>query len=166
MLDTTEPSVNSLLRRARAAFDARLPVSGRERAPRLPNSKRERDIVGSFADAIETGDIDAVVALLTDDAWLTMPPEPYKYQGQAAIGTFLRDRTVRRGRARFHADPRQTPSQHSASTSHPPNRDRATIRNARPHASGRADLGDAAWFGDSSVFPQFGLPRRYRRKQR
>ena len=76
MLDTTEPSVNSLLRRARAAFDARLPVSGRERAP-LHNSKRERDIVGSFSDAIETGDIDAVVALLTDaNALLTMPPEP------------------------------------------------------------------------------------------
>jgi hypothetical protein len=32
MLDTTEPSVNSLLRRARAAFDTRLPATGRERA--------------------------------------------------------------------------------------------------------------------------------------
>src|SRR5205814_4619885 len=74
MLDTTEPSVNSLLRRARAAFESRLPASGRERAP-LPNSKLERDIVGRFAEAIETGDTDAVVALLTEDAWLTMPPE-------------------------------------------------------------------------------------------
>src|SRR5829696_9466610 len=96
MLATTEASVNSLLRRARAAFESRLPASGRDRAP-LPNSKLERDVVGRFAEAIQSGDTDAVVALLTDDAWLTMPPEPYEYQGHTAIGGFLRDRTVRRG---------------------------------------------------------------------
>ena len=67
MLDTTATSVNSLLRRARAAFESRLPAAGRERAP-FPDSKPERDAVGSFADAIEAGDIDAMVALLTDDA--------------------------------------------------------------------------------------------------
>jgi RNA polymerase sigma-70 factor (ECF subfamily) len=39
--------------------------------------------------------------LLTDDAWLTMPPEPYEYQGHDAIGAFLRDRTVRRGAPRL-----------------------------------------------------------------
>src|SRR5437764_2023225 len=72
MLDTTAHSVNSLLRRARAAFEPRLPAAGRERAP-LPDSKRERDTVGRFADAIQTGDIDGLVALLTDEAWLTMP---------------------------------------------------------------------------------------------
>ena len=96
MLDLTEPAVNGLLRRARAALETRLPAVGLERA-RLPDSKRERDAVGSFADAIEAGDVDGVVALLTDEAWLTMPPEPYEYQGRAAIGAFLRDRTERRG---------------------------------------------------------------------
>jgi RNA polymerase sigma factor (sigma-70 family) len=49
MLETTEPSVNNLLRRARAAFESRLPAADRERAP-LPNSKLERDIVGRFAE--------------------------------------------------------------------------------------------------------------------
>ena len=43
-----------------------------------------------FAEAFETGDVDAIVALLTDDAWLTMPPVPLEYQGPAAIGEFLR----------------------------------------------------------------------------
>ena len=33
-----------------------------------------------------------VVSLLTDDAWLTMPPEPHEYQGHAAIATFLDNR--------------------------------------------------------------------------
>ena len=67
MLETSEASVNSLLRRARAAFESRLPAAGRERAP-LPNSKRERDTVGRFAETVENGDIDGMVALLADDA--------------------------------------------------------------------------------------------------
>jgi RNA polymerase sigma-70 factor (ECF subfamily) len=81
---------------ARAAFETRLPAAGRERPP-LPNSKCERDIVGRFADAFEAGDMDRVVELVTDDAWLTMPPESYAYQGPAAIGVFLHDRAGRRG---------------------------------------------------------------------
>jgi RNA polymerase sigma-70 factor, ECF subfamily len=66
MLETTEPLVNSLLRRARAPFESRLPAAGREQAP-LPDSKLERDIVVRFADAVEAADFDALVALLTDD---------------------------------------------------------------------------------------------------
>src|SRR5262249_40201430 len=69
MLKTSEAWVNSLLRRARAASETRLPATGRERAP-LPNSKLEREIVGRFAETVENGDIDAMVALLTADAWL------------------------------------------------------------------------------------------------
>src|SRR5580700_7539666 len=117
MLQTSEASIHSLLRRARAAFQSRLPAAGRERAP-LPDSKRERDTVGRFADAIQTGDIEGVVALLTDDAWLTMPPEPYEYRGPAAIGAFLSDRTITRG-APLLGPPAPTPSQHSALTSQP-----------------------------------------------
>jgi RNA polymerase sigma factor (sigma-70 family) len=92
MLGTSEPSVNGLLRRARSG----LPSAGRERAP-LPGSRREREIVGRLADAFEAGDIDGVVALLTDDAWLRMPPEPQEFQGREAIRAFLVDRQARRG---------------------------------------------------------------------
>ena len=38
-----------------------------------------------------------MVALLTDDAWLTMPPLPHAYQGHAAIAAFLRGAEERRG---------------------------------------------------------------------
>jgi len=160
MLATTEPSVNSLLRRARA-FDARLPASGRERAP-FPDSKRERDIVGRFADAIETGDIDAVVALLTDDAWLTMPPEPYEYQGQAAIGTFLRDRTVRRGA------PLLVPTRANTQPAFGVYFPTPQTEIARPYAMlvltlQGEQISAITGFRDSSVFPQFGLPRTLRR---
>jgi RNA polymerase sigma-70 factor, ECF subfamily len=88
MLDVTEAAVNSGLQRARSALETRLPSAGRERAP-LPQSVRERELVGRFADAFEGGDVDAIVALLTDDAWLTMPPVPLEYQGPAAIARFL-----------------------------------------------------------------------------
>jgi RNA polymerase sigma-70 factor (ECF subfamily) len=156
-LDTTEASVNSLLRRARAAFESRLPASGRDRAP-LPNSKLERDIVGHFAEALERGDSDAVVALLTDDAWLTMPPEPYEYQGRSTIGAFLSNRTVRRG------SPRLVPTRANGQPAFGCYFPTPQTEIARPAAMLVLTLeGDRisaiTWFGDSSVFPHFGLPR-------
>ena len=45
-----------------------------------------------FADAFEAADTDRLLALLTDDAWLTMPPEPVEYQGHAAIAEFFQTR--------------------------------------------------------------------------
>ena len=88
LLDTSTASVNSGLQRARAAIEQRLPAAGRERAP-LPRSAAERRLVGRFADAFEAGDVDTVVELLTDDAWLTMPPVPLEYQGRERIARFL-----------------------------------------------------------------------------
>ena len=160
MLETTEASANSLLRRARAAFESRLPASGRERAP-LPNSKLERDIVGRFADAVEAGDVDGMVSLLTDDAWLTMPPEPYEYQSPTAIGAFLRGREVARGAMRLV--PTRANGQPAFACYVPS----AQAEIARPYALFVLTLeGDRisviTWFGDSSVFPHFGLPRALR----
>jgi RNA polymerase sigma-70 factor (TIGR02960 family) len=87
MLDSSEVSVNSALRRARASLDTQLPPRDRDRAP-LPRSAREREIVTRFVDAFEGADIDRMIALLTEDAWMTMPPEPLEYQGRAAIAEF------------------------------------------------------------------------------
>ena len=91
ILDSTEVSVNSALQRARAALSAHLP-SDRERAP-LPRSSRERAVVGRFVEAFEDADIEGLIALLTDDAWLTMPPEPVEYQGPEAIAGFFLSRS-------------------------------------------------------------------------
>ena len=87
MLDTTEATVNSALQRARSALTARMPAA-RERAP-LPDSSEERKLAEEFADAFELGDMDRVVAMLSEDAWVTMPPEPLEYHGHAAIAAFL-----------------------------------------------------------------------------
>ena len=96
MLEGSEASVNSALQRARSTLDSRLPVS-RERAP-LPGSATERELVTRFAEAFVGDNVDAVVELLTEDALLTMPPEPLEYQGQEAIANFLLDRGHRQGR--------------------------------------------------------------------
>ena len=80
MLQASEASVNSALQRARATMAHRLPGPDRERAP-LPRSARERDIATRFATAFALDDIDAVVALLTEDAWFTMPPVTLEFQG-------------------------------------------------------------------------------------
>jgi RNA polymerase sigma-70 factor (ECF subfamily) len=90
MLEATEASVTSALQRARATLDTRLPVN-RERAP-LPGSNSERELLGRFAEAFEQGDVEKVVELLTDDALLTMPPQPLEYEGPEAIAAFLSDR--------------------------------------------------------------------------
>jgi RNA polymerase sigma-70 factor (ECF subfamily) len=93
MLDTSEASVNSAMQRARATLESRMPLGAgaRERAP-LPGSAVERALLGQFAQAFEDGDADRIVALLTDEALLTMPPEPLEYQGKEAIAAFLHDR--------------------------------------------------------------------------
>jgi RNA polymerase sigma-70 factor (TIGR02960 family) len=91
MLESSEASVNSALQRARAALDGELPARDRDRAP-LPRSPRERELVGRFVDAFSSADVDRVVALLTEDAWLKMPPEPLEYQGHEAIARFFLSR--------------------------------------------------------------------------
>jgi RNA polymerase sigma-70 factor (TIGR02960 family) len=91
MLGSSEASVNSALQRARSALDA---APERAVGGTLPDSRAERDVLARFADAFESGDVDAVVALLTDDAWIRMPPEPHEYQGRAAIAEFLRTRSI------------------------------------------------------------------------
>src|SRR5215208_3367118 len=84
----TEASANNALHRARAALETRLPTD-RERPPQ-PRSPRERTLAARFADAVESGDVDGMVSLITDDALLTMPPLPLEYQGHEAIAGFLR----------------------------------------------------------------------------
>jgi RNA polymerase sigma-70 factor (TIGR02960 family) len=162
MLETSEASVNSALQRARAALDDRLPPGGRDRAPAL-HSPRERELVGRFADAFEGGDIDGVVALLTSDAWLTMPPEPLEYQGRHAIGRFLATVPAGGELERFRLVATRANTQ-PAFACYLKDR-RAPI--ARAYGLMVLTLeGDhvsaITGFPDTSTFPSFGLPRTLR----
>jgi RNA polymerase sigma-70 factor (TIGR02960 family) len=161
MLDSSEASVNSLLRRARAAFESRLPATGRERAP-VPHSKVEQDVVGRFAETVENGDIDGMVALLTDDAWLTMPPLPHAYQGHEAIGAFLRGAEERRG-APMQLVPTRANSQPAFGCYlEVPDTEVARAFALFVLTLEGGQISAITWFADSSVFAQFGLPRTLR----
>src|SRR6476469_6412256 len=92
MLDTTRTSVNSALIRARATIEER---GSHDRAP-LPRSAQEHELVARFADAFERGDVEPIVALLAEDALLTMPPEPHEYHGHDAIKQVYADAFARR----------------------------------------------------------------------
>jgi RNA polymerase sigma-70 factor (ECF subfamily) len=158
ILETSEASVNSLLRRARAAFESRLPAVGRERAP-LPNSKLERDLVGRFAETVESGDIDGMVALLTDDAWLTMPPLPHAYQGREAIGAFLRGAEERRG-APIRLIPTRANTQPAfGGYLAAPDTEVARAFSLFVLTLEGDRIAAITWFADSSILPRFGLPR-------
>ncbi len=161
MLETSEAAVKGALQRARTTLDRQLPAGDREQAP-LPRSARERELVGRFADAVERGDVDNVVSMLTDDAWLSMPPQPFEYQGHAAIAGFLDDRAVVRGLP-LRLVPTRANNQ-PAFGCYLPDRQAAI---ARPYGLMVLTLeGDRisaiAWFGDSSLFGHFGLPQTLR----
>jgi RNA polymerase sigma-70 factor (ECF subfamily) len=158
ILDTSEAAVNSLLRRARAGLEGRRPAAGRDRSP-LPNSRREREMVGQFANALEDGDIDAVVTLLTDDALLTMPPYPYQYQGGAAIGNFLRVRGARH-ETPLRLVPTRANGQPAFGCYFPcPRTDIARPYGLMVLTLAGSNIAEITFFADSSVFPHFGLPR-------
>ena len=89
MLDASVESVTSALKRARAALHRRIPPSDSRPATARANSAAERALVERFVRAYEAADIDALVALLTQDAILSMPPVPLEYQGREAVGRFL-----------------------------------------------------------------------------
>jgi RNA polymerase sigma-70 factor (TIGR02960 family) len=160
MLDTGEASVKGALQRARAALGARLPAADRDRAPR-PNSARERQLVGRFADAFQRGDVDEVVALLTDDALLTMPPWPLEYQGHEAIAAYLSYRAERRGT--LLVVPTRANTQPALGLYLPD----AQAAIAQPYGLIVLTLeGDRiaaiTRFGDTALFGHFGLPRTLR----
>jgi RNA polymerase sigma-70 factor (TIGR02960 family) len=89
MLDSTVESVNSALKRARASLQRRLPPTGeREPAP-APDAPAEQALVAEFVRAYESGDLDALVALLTDDVFISMPPIPLEYQGRDVVASLF-----------------------------------------------------------------------------
>ena len=161
ILDTTETSVNSALQRARATLGAQATTAGHDPAP-PPGSARERAVIDQFVDAFEAADTARLVDLLTDDAWMSMPPEPLEYQGHAAIAEFYLSRTW------WGAQPiRMVPTRANGQPAfgyylqdpHAPV-DRANGLIVLTLAGDK--ICAITRFGDNSLFPHFGLPRTLR----
>ena len=87
MLEVTVQSVNSALKRARASLQRRHPAAGNQPPP-AAGSAAEDAIVAMLARAWESADLDALVALLTDDVFIAMPPEPFGYEGRELVARY------------------------------------------------------------------------------
>jgi RNA polymerase sigma-70 factor (ECF subfamily) len=162
MLDATEVSVNRSLHRARRTVEQAARPGGRDLAP-APASPVERAVVERFVAAFQAGDVAAVVALLTDDALLTMPPTQLAYRGPDAIGRFLSTVPASGHLDRFRLVPTRANGQPAFG---------CYLRDPHTpvaHAYGLMVLtlaGDRiaaiTGFPDTSVFRVFGLPRTLR----
>ena len=87
MLAVSTGAVNSALKRARARLQARPPAAG-HRPPPGAGSPAEDAIVARFTRAWQAADLDALVALLTGDVFVAMPPEPFGYQGRDLVARY------------------------------------------------------------------------------
>jgi RNA polymerase sigma-70 factor, ECF subfamily len=159
MLGVTEVSVNRALQRARSTVDRAVRPGELETVP-LPHSREERELVTRFATAFESGDVAGVVALLTDDALMTMPPEPLEYQGPEAIRRFLSTVPAAGALERFRLVPTRANGQPAfgcylkdprAPIAHAYGLMVLTLRGQQVAA--------VTGFPDTGVFAAFGLPR-------
>jgi RNA polymerase sigma-70 factor (TIGR02960 family) len=107
MLDSSEESVTSALKRARATLDRRL----EREPPPAPGSAAERELVEAFTHAFVAGDVDALVELLTDDVRIAMPPLPLTYDGRDLAARFLAVAFSKRGARTYRMVPTRANNQ-------------------------------------------------------
>jgi RNA polymerase sigma-70 factor (TIGR02960 family) len=156
MLDSTVDSVNSALKRARAGLRHRLRPKGDRKPPPAPDSPDERALLAKFVRAWESGDVEALVALLTADVTVSMPPIPLEYHGRDVVARFCASLLRRRSHDLVPTRANGQPA-FGAYLSAPT----GGIR----HGTGLFVLtlsGDricAMTRFENSVFPWFGLPR-------
>ncbi|HEY7137345.1 MAG TPA: RNA polymerase subunit sigma-70 [Acidimicrobiia bacterium] len=157
MLDITEQSASSALKRARSTLQAQLPSVDADRPPG-PESPEERALVAQLAHALETSDVDELVGLLTDDVLLRMPPMPLEYQGRDLAGRFFGTVAFRNDR-RYHVVVTRANGQPAFGLYlHDP-------RGGILHANGlmvvtlRGDRVSALTRFENGVLARFGLPR-------
>ncbi|MGZ4169424.1 MAG: sigma-70 family RNA polymerase sigma factor [Solirubrobacteraceae bacterium] len=157
MLGSSEASVNSALQRARATLDRRLPP--RQERLAVPQGGEDADLIARFAEAFERDDIDAVVALLTADAVVSMPPEPEWHQGHDEIERFLRRRQLQRNSRpwRFVA----ISANLQPAFAYYLEQDGAWVRSGMFVVSVRPDgIESITRFADNGLLDRFGAPER------
>jgi len=154
MLEVTVESVNSALKRARASLQRRQPAG--HQPPPGAGSPGEDAIVAKFARAWESADLDALVALLTDDVFIAMPPVPFGYEGRDAVARYC-SRLFTRGRG-FDLVPARANGQPAFGAYL---RGPADVRHATAFyvltLAGSQICGMTRF--EASVLPWFGLPR-------
>jgi RNA polymerase sigma-70 factor (TIGR02960 family) len=159
MLGATEVAVNRLLHRARRVMDHDAGPGTLAEAP-LPNSPAERALLARFATAFQSGDVPGVIALLTADALMTMPPEAAEYVGPKAIGRFLSSVPAAGALERFRLVPTRANGQPAFGCYlKDPHTPIARAYGLMVLTLRRDRVAGLAGFADTAVFASFGLPR-------
>jgi RNA polymerase sigma-70 factor (ECF subfamily) len=163
-LETTVASVNSALQRARKTIDEKLPDQSQQATLRTLGDEQVRAIVERYMDAWERGDVDAVVALLAEDATIAMPPMASWYRG-ADVVVFISDWAFSgrlydmEGDRRVRVLPARANGQPAIGTyawNEEAGRFLPTVLQVLTFDGAR--IGDITGFVDPSAFARFGLP--------
>jgi len=156
MLESSLGSVNSALKRARATLQRRFSATGDREPPPSVGSTAENAVVAKFARAWESADLEALVDLLTDDVFISMPPMPFEYEGREVVARFCAS-ILDAGR-RFDLVPTRANGQPAFGVylRTPENISQGACLYVLTLA---ADRICAMTRFENSVFPSFGLPR-------
>jgi len=158
MLDASQESVQSALKRARVTVDSHLADSGSSRPARQPDTAAEQQLAARLAGALERADLQALVGLLAADVRVSMPPAMLEYRGIDLARQFFAAITLRRGRS-YRMVPTRANGQPAFAT-----------YVADPHTGAHRAYGllvvtiagdriTAITGFNASVLPRFGLPR-------
>jgi RNA polymerase sigma-70 factor (TIGR02960 family) len=158
ILDCSLDTVNGSLKRARASLSGLLPGDTLSQAP-LPGSPAEREVLDRFTDAFERGDVTTLVSMLTDDAWLTMPPWPLGFRGRAAAAGLLTTLVFQGGTLRVRLVPVRANRQPAFACYVSDGTGRAASGQGMivPTLAGRQICG-VTRFLDNALLARFGLP--------
>jgi RNA polymerase sigma-70 factor, ECF subfamily len=154
-LDTTPASVNSALQRARRTVEERLPAQSQQATLRSLGETRMREVVRRYVAAWERNDVEAIRALLVEDATFAMPPYAEWWRGRDAItGVMAAAGTVRLQHVAIRANGQAAIAWYVWD----PDRETYTPSSLEVITIEAAGIGQITAFVMPELFPRFALP--------
>jgi RNA polymerase sigma-70 factor (ECF subfamily) len=158
MLETSVAGVNSALQRARATLEQERAAGRVTRTHAGAEAETEQLLISRLVDAWQAADVPSIVALLTKDALLTMPPQPYRYAGATAIGEFFADLPRGGQLDRFRLVPVRANRQPALAAYYRQDDGRYQAHSLFVLAIEGEAIASIVRFGGPPLFPRFGLP--------
>jgi RNA polymerase sigma-70 factor (ECF subfamily) len=162
LLETTRAAVNSALQRARATLERRRAEGRLALGRAAPAEGVAAELVGRFVEAWEAVDIPRLVALLRDDAVMTMPPAPLLYRGSRVIGDFFATVPLEGALDRTRLLETRANGQPAVAVYFPDESGGHRAYGLMVLVLDDDRIAEIVGFADPSLFPAFGLPTELR----
>jgi RNA polymerase sigma-70 factor, ECF subfamily len=160
VLDTNADAVCSALQRAHKTVEQRLPERSQQATLRSLGDDGLRELVEGYVDAWERADVDALAAMLAEDAAFTMPPQALWFRGRDAIAAFLALRPLHDGN-RWRVIPTSANSQPAFGHYNWDDDENAFVAEGITVLTLDGDqIGELTVFREAELFERFGLPDR------